>query len=91
MLRRIGLSEAARRATITLAKRINSMTALGRKKTTELNSICKALRHPGGQIEKHFVDGTVTLVNDPGIAISGTAEHRLCMGRLPISYVSGGT
>jgi hypothetical protein len=55
------------------------MTALGRKKTTELNNICKALRRPGGQIERHHVDGTVTLVNDPGIAIPGTAEHCLCM------------
>jgi hypothetical protein len=79
MLRRIGLSEAARRA-ITLAERIDNMTVLGRKETTELNSICKALRRPGGQVERHHVDGTVMLVNDPGIAISGTAaEHRLCM------------
>jgi hypothetical protein len=46
---------------------------------TELNRICKALRSPGGQVERLNVDGTVTLVNDPGIAISGTAEHRLCM------------
>jgi hypothetical protein len=80
MLQRIlGLSDAAREA-VTITEGIDNMTKLGRKEKTDLAMLCKTLRRHRGQVEQRAVDGTVTMVNDPGIAmISCAAEHRLCM------------
>ncbi len=60
------------------------MTELGYTEKTDLTLLCKTLLRPGGQVERRAVDGTVTMVNDPGgIAISNAAERRLSM----VSYI----